>query len=136
MEQVQKSFNGEVGMGCTMRQIVETRKSPSIKDTSTIMCNPSLHISGKGVTHDFASILGRRGFPCFHNYLHGASHPYTSPLNDFCTSIHSACLQNNALTEAACCLQTSYVDVMLGVYHFAVTTYIGCLVTYTKNPVM
>ena len=42
-----------------MGKIVETRSSLSntIKDTSTIMRNPSLHNSEKGVTHDCASIL-------------------------------------------------------------------------------
>ena len=39
---------------------METRSylSNTIKNTSTIMRNPSLHNSGKGVTHDCASILG------------------------------------------------------------------------------
>ena len=79
--------NGDVGMGCTMRKIVETRKSPSIKDASTIMCNPSLHNSGKRVTHDCASILDRRGFPCLAIFRVVNPIP-TSPfiqLNDFCT---------------------------------------------------
>ena len=42
-----------------MRKIMETRSSLSntIKDTSTIMRNPSLHNSDKGVAHDCASIL-------------------------------------------------------------------------------
>ena len=39
--QVYKSFNGDVGM-CTIRKVVETKSSLSntIKDTSTITCNP------------------------------------------------------------------------------------------------
>ena len=33
-------MNGDVGMGCTVRKIAETRKSHNIsKDTSTIMRN-------------------------------------------------------------------------------------------------
>ena len=60
-----------------MRKIVETRSSLSntIKDTSTIMRNPSLHNSDKGVTHDCASILDSiaKGTSCFHYFSHGAS---------------------------------------------------------------
>ena len=60
-----------------MRKIVETRSSLSntIKDTSTIMCNPSLHNSDKGVTHDCASILDSiaKGTSCFYYFSHGAS---------------------------------------------------------------
>ena len=42
-----------------MPKIVETRSSLSntIKDTSTIMRNPSLHNSDKGVMHDCARIV-------------------------------------------------------------------------------
>ena len=65
-----------------MRKIVETRSSLSntIKDTSTIMRNPSLHNSEKGVTHDCASILDSiaKGTSCFHYFSHGASlHPHS-----------------------------------------------------------
>ena len=60
-----------------MPKIVETRSSLSntIKDTSTIMRNPSLHNSEKGVTHDCASILDSiaKGTSCFHYFSHGAS---------------------------------------------------------------
>ena len=60
-----------------MRTIEETRSSLSntIKDTSTIMHNPSLHNSDKGVTHDCASILDSiaKGTSCFHYFSHGAS---------------------------------------------------------------
>ena len=60
-----------------MRKIVETRSSLSntIKDTSTIMRNPSLHNSDIGVTHDCASILDSiaKGTSCFHYFSHGAS---------------------------------------------------------------
>ena len=60
-----------------MRKIVETRSSLSntIKDTSTIMRNPSLHNSDKGVTHDCASILDSiaKETSCFHYFSHGAS---------------------------------------------------------------
>ena len=62
-----------------MRKIVETRSSLSntIKDTSTIMRNPSLHNSEKGVTHDCASILAK-GTSCFHYFSHGTSlHPHS-----------------------------------------------------------
>ena len=40
------------------------------------------------VTHDCANslIVLLRGFPCFHNFSHGASlHLYSFKLNDFCT---------------------------------------------------
>ena len=60
-----------------MRKIVEIRSSLSntIKDTSTIMCNPSLHNSDKGVTHDCASILDSiaKGTFCFYYFSHGAA---------------------------------------------------------------
>ena len=60
-----------------MRKIVETRSSLSntIKDTSTIMRNPSLHNPDKGVTHDCASILDSiaKGTSCFHYFSHGTS---------------------------------------------------------------
>ena len=62
-----------------MQKIVETRSSLSntIKYTSTIMRNPPyIHVySGKGVTHDCASILDSiaKGTSCFHYFLHGAS---------------------------------------------------------------
>ena len=60
-----------------MQKIVETRSSLSntIKDTSTIMRNPSLHNPEKGVTHDCASILDSiaKGTSCFHYFSHGAS---------------------------------------------------------------
>ena len=52
--------------------------SNTIKDTSTIMCNPSLHNSGKGLRMVVlvSLIVLLRGFPCFHDFSHGASHPY------------------------------------------------------------
>ena len=61
-----------------MPKIVETRKSPynTIKDTSTIMRNPLSELCRE----DCASILDSivRGFPCFHDFWHGASlHPYS-----------------------------------------------------------
>ena len=54
------------------------------------MCNPSVHNSGKGVTHDCAIVsLIAKGFPCFLFFC--MVHPIpTSPfiqLNDFCTCI-------------------------------------------------
>ena len=65
-----------------MGKIVETRSSLSttIKDTSTIMRNPSLHNSDKGVRHDCASILdsSAKGTSCFYYFSHGASlHPHS-----------------------------------------------------------
>ena len=57
-----------------MRKIMETRKSLSNtnKDTSTIMRNPSLHNSGKGlrviVLVSLKVLL--RAFPCFHDFSH------------------------------------------------------------------
>ena len=60
-----------------MRKIVETRSSLSntMKDTSTIIRNPSLQNSDKGVMHDCASILNSiaKGTSCFHYFSHGAS---------------------------------------------------------------
>ena len=49
--------------------------SNTIKDTSTIILNPSLHNSDKGVTHDCASIFDSiaKGTSCFHHFSHGAS---------------------------------------------------------------
>ena len=47
--------------------------SNAIKETSTIMRNPS------------SLIALLRGFPCFHDFSHGPSHPYIPILNDFCT---------------------------------------------------
>ena len=58
-----------------MRKIVETRSSLSntIKDTSTIMRNPSLHNSEKGILDSIA-----KGTSCFHYFSHGASlHPHS-----------------------------------------------------------
>ena len=47
--------------------------SNTIKGTSTIMRNPSLHNSGKGLR-----MIVLRGYPCLHDFLHGASlHPYS-----------------------------------------------------------
>ena len=50
------------------------------KDTSTIMRNPSLHDSGKGLRMIVlvSLIVLLRGFPCFNDFLHGASlHPHS-----------------------------------------------------------
>ena len=64
-----------------MRKIVETRSSLSttIKDTSTIMRNPSLHNSDKGVTHDCASTIMRN--PSLHNSDKGVTHDCASILD-------------------------------------------------------
>ena len=58
--------------------------SNTIKDTSTIMRNPSLHNSGKGLRMIVlvSLIVLLRGFPCFHDFSHGAS---LHPMYDFCT---------------------------------------------------
>ena len=47
--QVQKSMNGDAVMHYRQK-IMQVRSTPSIaiKHTSTIMCNPSLHIQAKG----------------------------------------------------------------------------------------
>ena len=71
-----------------MRKIVETRSSLSntIKDTSTIMRNPSLHNSDIGVKHDCASILDSisKGTSCFHYFSHGTSlHRHSFSLSCF-----------------------------------------------------
>ena len=54
--------------------------SNTIKDTSTIMRNPSLHNSGIGLRMIVlvSLIVLLRGYPCFHDFSHGASlHPYS-----------------------------------------------------------
>ena len=50
--------------------------SNTIKDTSTIMCNPSLHSSDKGLRMIVlvSLIVLLRGFPCFHDFR--MVHPY------------------------------------------------------------
>ena len=63
-----------------MRKIMETSNplSNTIKDTSTIMRNPSLHSSDKGLRMIVlvSLIVLLRGLLCFHDFSHGASlHP-------------------------------------------------------------
>ena len=88
-----------------MQKIVETRSSLSnaIKYTSTIMRNRPYIYSGKGVTHDCASILDSiaKGTSCFHYFLHGASlHPHSFILHllhiIFCFARSCAHAQVNA----------------------------------------
>ena len=68
--------------------------SDTIKDTSTIMRNPTL-LFRQTVTHDCASMLDSiaRGIPCFHDF--SMVHPIpTSPstqLNDFYTFSYYKC---------------------------------------------
>ena len=66
---------------------METRKphSNTIKDTTTIMHNPSLHNSGKGLCMIMLVSLTvlLRGFPCFHDCSYGASHPYITIHSEF-----------------------------------------------------
>ena len=65
-------------MECTMRKIVETGNplSNTIKDTSTIMCNPfALCREGLRMIVLVSLIVLLRGLPCFHDFSHGASHP-------------------------------------------------------------
>ena len=50
--------------GCTMWKIVE-HEVPNIKDTSTIMCNPSLHIKAKGYMLVCLMALKTSCFHCF-----------------------------------------------------------------------
>ena len=82
MEQVQKSFtNMDVGMHpCEKSWKQGNPLSNTIKDTSTIMHNPSLHSLDKGLRMIvlISLIVLLRGFPCFHDFSHGASlHPYS-----------------------------------------------------------
>ena len=63
-----------------MRKIVETRNSLSntIKDISTIMRNPLPELCREGLRMIVlvSLIVLLRGFPCFHDFSHGASlHP-------------------------------------------------------------
>ena len=68
--------NSDVGWDAPCEKIVETRKqgnplSNTIKDTTTIMRNPSLHYSGKGlrmIVVVVSLIVMLRGFPCFHDF--------------------------------------------------------------------
>ena len=55
--------------------------SATIKDTSTIMRNPLpeyniLCREGLRMIVLVSLIVALKGFPCFHNFSHGASHPY------------------------------------------------------------
>ena len=54
--------------------------SNTIKDFNTIMLNPSLHNSSKGLLMIVlvSLIVLLRGFPCFQDFSHGPSHPYIS----------------------------------------------------------
>ena len=62
-----------------MRKIVETRNplSNTIKDTSTIMRNPLPELCREGLRMIvLVSLI--MGFPCFHDFSHGASlHQYS-----------------------------------------------------------
>ena len=54
--------------------------SNTIKDTSTIMRNPLSELCREGLRMIVlvSLIVLLRGFPCFHDFLHGASlHPYS-----------------------------------------------------------
>ena len=71
----------------------ENPVSNTIKDTSTIMHTPLPELCRGGgggggvrmiVLVSLIVLLG--GFPCFHDFSHGASlHPYSLHFNDFCT---------------------------------------------------
>ena len=49
-------------------------------DTSTIMRNPLPELCREELSMivlvSLIHVVLQRGFPCFHNFLHGASHPY------------------------------------------------------------
>ena len=66
--------------------------SNTIKDTSTIMRNPSLHNSGKGLRMIVlvSLIVLLRGFPCFHDFSHSGSHPYI-PIHSFFALVYTSC---------------------------------------------
>ena len=54
--------------------------SNTIKDTSTIMCNPLPELCREGLRMIVlvSLIVLLRGYPCFHDFSHGASlHPYS-----------------------------------------------------------
>ena len=82
--------------------------SNTIKDTSTIMRNPSLHDSGKGLRMIVlvSLIVLLRGFPCFHDFLHGASYIHIHSMNDFCTCIFmdrcKQCGKRSSILPVAC----------------------------------
>ena len=57
--------------------------SNTIKDTSTIMRNPLPELCREGLRMIVlvSLIVLLRGYPCFHDFLHGASlHPYSNDL--------------------------------------------------------
>ena len=82
-------MNGDVGMGCTMRNIVETRPLAILSGILAQSCvTPPYIPKAKGVTHDCASIPDSiaKGLV---STIFRIVHPIpTSPfiqLNDFCT---------------------------------------------------
>ena len=72
-----KSFNGDVGMGCTMRKNKEIPLEILSRILAQLCVTPPYIFTAK-VTHNCASILDSisKSIPCFHNFSHGASHPY------------------------------------------------------------
>ena len=74
ISQVQKSFSNPL--------------SNTMKDTSTVMRNPLPELCREGLRMIVlvSLIVLLRGLPCFHDFSHGASHPYIPIHNDFCTS--------------------------------------------------
>ena len=89
MEQVQKSFRCRDGMHLCEKSWKQGNPLSNTDIiytcTSTIVRNPSLHNSGKGLRMIVlvSLIVLLRGFPCFHDFSHNAFHPYSSILNDF-----------------------------------------------------
>ena len=98
-----------------MQKIVETRSSLSntIKYTSTIMSNPSLHIPSEGVTHDCASILDSiaKGTSCFHYFLHIPTSPFIQ-LNDFYTCFITAHADSTYCTSFSL-LMLSFIPIVV-----------------------
>ena len=69
-------------MGCTCEKPCKQGHplSNTIKDTSTIMRNPMPELYREGlrmiVLVSLIVLVLLRGFPCFHDFSHSASHPY------------------------------------------------------------
>ena len=68
-------MNMDVGMHHAKNRGNKDPLSNTIKDTSTIMRNPSLHNSGKGLRMIvLVSLIVLLRDPCFHDFSHGASY--------------------------------------------------------------
>ena len=84
------------------------------QDTSTIMRNPPYIVQTKIVLVSLIVLL--RGFPCFHDFSHGASlHPYSNDfytciyVHVYCTSIHAVCVSIHVYMYMYMCVLATYM---------------------------